>query len=517
MKQLGLWLAVCIFTVVGCGDRNEAFDEWVGVQGPYFVGSRLVYLDQNLDELVVTIPKAGDTGLSWTRIPVEVGARVVGVLETEEALMLQSPDEGVLQIAFPESQVVKSFAVESPYDRFKFQWDPPLVAGYFSEGAQGGEQTLFLNKGEITFVDPLKDEDAVDTMVLPTYGGAPLGIDFSPEVTFGVKTSKFAFVRWKSFVTIVKLGSGEKPVSVKLKPPDSEAVIMPGSIQFIKSGGKLLAFFLSQGTEDLFLIDVDLDTYGPGGSGVHVNIFPTAAGAVSFQPFTDAEDTLVIAVACATAKKVVMVYPLSSAVKSYSVDMTPREITIFDMPASGEKGALIFDNSGQGYTYYFVELDQLATKKSKAFHEFSLLAPVARAYMLPDEQHFLVIHPSSGAAATPMSLVALEDGSVVSLGGNLSVSSEQFSADRTRMYALAGKAGKTYLVAFDFTSVGSLSSRDINVTNGIKPTSLRYIESEGLLVLSDSAGEMLMLVPDDFAERGDAVQYFVPYLNGTGQ
>lgn len=517
MKRIWLWLALCIFITPACGERNEAFDEWVGVQGPYVVGEQLVYLDRNLEELVVTTPHAGDVSPGWTRIPVESEAQVVGVLHTEQALMLQSKDEGVLQVVYPATGQARSYVVESPYDRFKFELDPPLVAGYFSETAQGGDGTLFLNKGEITFVDPLKEKDAVTTMVLPTYGGAPLGIDFSPEVSVGGKKGKFAFVRWKSFITIVELGSGDKPVSVKLKPPDSEAVVTPGAIKFVQSGGKLMAFFLAQGTEDLFLIDVDLAAYGPGGTGVLVNIFPTAAGAVSFESFMDAEDTLIIVVACSLAKKVAMVYPLSSAVKTYAVDMSPTAITIFDMPASGDKGALIFNNTGQGYNYYFVELDKLAEKKSKAFNEFSLLAPVSRVYMLPDEQHFLVIHPSASAASTPMSLVALEDGSVISLGGNLLVSNEQFSADRTRMFALVGKSGKTHLVAFDFTSVGAMSSKDINVTNGINPTSLQYMEDQGLLVLSDSGGEMLMVVPEDFEERGDAVQFFTPYLNAAGQ
>ncbi len=505
-------LALCTAMVLQCGSRDERLDQWFQFEGPYAVGSTLVYLDRNFDEVLVIAPEAGELTPHFERLAVEEGSQVAAVLDSEKAILLQSVDKGVVQAVYPEKGKVETFEMDSPYDRFVVRDDPPLVVAYFSEGAQGGEESLFLTKGQIGFIDVTEDKEPVTGQTLKTYGGAPTGADIAPPAKLGGADRQFVFVRWNSWISMVELG-GDKmdTVSIPLKPPDSETSVLPGAMKFVSEPGRLRAFFLAGGS-DLYVIDIDLATLAPGGSGVKVNVFPTAAGASKFEPFIGQDGALGIAVVCTTARMVAVVYPETSDVKLYPVEVTPRNLTLFDIPGSGELGAFVFDDSGNDNSYYFVELDQLAEKKSKAFQYYTLPSHISRVYMLGGAEHFLALHPAGGSNS--MSMVSATDGSVLSFGGGQTIHQEVFSADGNTMYTLATKGAATYLSSIDFSEPEALDIEMINISNGPSPDRLIHLEKQGLVVATDSLNETLLVAPDDFDEREDAVQLFAPYLLG---
>ena len=505
-------LALCAAMVLQCGSRDERLDQWVQFEGPYAVGSTLVYLDRNFDEILVIAPEAGDLSPHFERLAVEKGSTVAAVLDSEKAILLQSVDKGVVQAVYPEKGKVETFEMDSPYDRFVVRHDPPLVVAYFSEGAQGGEESLFLTKGQIGFIDVTADKEPVTGQTLKTYGGAPTGADIAPPAELGSTERQFVFVRWNSWISMVELG-GEKmdTVSIPLKPPDSEASVIPGSMKFVAEPGRLRAFFLA-GASDLYVIDIDLATLAPGGAGVNVNVFPAANGASKFEPYVGKDGALGIVVACTTARMVAVVFPDTSEVKLYPVDVNPRKLSLFDIPGSGELGAFVFDDSGNSSSYYFVELDQLQEKKSKAFHYYTLLSPISRVYMLGGGDHFLALHPSGESDS--MSMVSVIDGSVLSFGAGQTIHQEVFSADGNVMYTLATKGASTYLSSVDFAEPDALAKEKINISNGPLPDRLIHLEKQGLLVAADSLNETLLVAPEDFEEREEAVQLFAPYLFG---
>lgn len=510
----GWLLAVLCVVAAACGDRDDRLTEWDGVTGPYVVGDRVAYVDDNFNELLVFTAEVNNPSPPVTRLPVQPGSTVVGTVDAKQALVMTADAEQLLQVAYPDNRVLEEFEINGPYDRFAFSQDPPLVAAYYSDNPAGGEETLVLNKGEIFVLDLSGKKAASSTRTLQTYGGSPLGVEFAPPVDLGGKTRQLVFVRWESFVSIFDLGDTSlKPIAVRLKAPDSEASVYPGKLQFVAEGGKVRGFFIAAGTLDLYMVEVDVPNLGVGeNKGVLINIFPTAAGASRFETYTAVDGKTAVLVACGAARKVALVRPDSSEVILYQVDINAYDMRLFRVPGTDEQAAFIYDNNGYENRYYFVELDRLDEKKSKAFHLYSLQSGINRVYLLGDRERFLVFHQPG--SADPLSLVAAADGSVYSLGVGPTLSQEVFSADGNRMFALAQKGGVTELASFDFSNPQQILTEKVNVTHAAAPTMFRFLEEEEMVIAADSEGRTLLVAPSSFEEESDVVELFAPYLFG---
>lgn len=509
MSMRNLVLAASLLTLLGCGDRQEELDSWAGFAGPYQVDNELVYLDRNFNELVVLTPKVSATALDWSRTPVAEDSSVVGVLRQEKALVLRSNTANLFQVYYPASGKIVEFETESPYDRFVLKQDPPIVAAHFSANAQDTD-SLFVNKSEVLFLD-IKKEVKPQPFNVPTYGGAPLGVDIADRVPTADGGRVFAFVRWNSYISMVDAEDPAfVPVSIPLKTQDSDVTVVPDEMQFVAGDGLLQAFFVGKSTADLYAVTVVVDQLGPEGAGVSLNVFSTAAGAWRFDKFTNDDGELQVLVLSPGAKTVGVVNPTTSQVALYKLDIAPRNLELFqlDRGEGPENLALIYDDTGQSKAYYFVELDRLAEKKSKAFNKISLLAPASRVYML-DGDHFLVMHPAGNS--DPLSRVSLADGSVSSLGGNLVISDEVFAANGKTMYALAVKGGTTYVVALD---PATLQFRQLELPGIGTGSGLTLMTEQGVLAVHHDNGESLYVLPEDFDGQDDAVEFLVPVLNG---
>mgnify|MGYP002640175641 CR=1 FL=1 len=508
-------VAIVLLLLSACGDRDDRFDDWEGLEGPQVVGEQVVYLDHNFDEVLVLKLKAGEISPTWERHGVSPGSAFVGQLEQQGEVLIQSAAAGLLERFNPSTGNMVSYSLESPYDRFEVLQDPPFAGAYFSANA-GDSETLFLNQGEVAFVDFEKTKDAVHKVVLKTYGGSPLGLDIAPRVPAAGGGRMFAFVRWNSFVSLVDTEKPEfQPVSIPLKAPDTDIQVFPGKMQFVAGNNRLSGYFLAQASQDLYAIDLDVEQLKGGASGVAVNVFPTAVGASTFTPFNHANGDTGLLVLSPGNRMVAVVHPESSEVKLYTLEgLTPTAITVFTMvsPETGveEEFAFIYNDGGSSKSYYYVELHRLAEKKSKAFHRYTTLPAGVRKVYMQGEDTFLVMH-STGSS--PMSFVTVSNGSVESVGGGLTVSQERFSPDGDSMYALAQKGGRTYVVAYDLTE---RTARVIDVSYGNAPAGLVHMADAGLLVTYDSTGQTLTVIPDDFvADDADAVvQFFAPTLIG---
>jgi hypothetical protein len=82
------------------------------------------------------------------------------------------------------------------------------------------------------------------------------------------------------------------------------------------------------------------------------------------------------------------------------------------------------------------------------------------------------------------------------------------------MFALAGKSGTTYAVAYDFTDVGQLSGRYLDLAGQSVPKGLSFLQDKELLVVPGDEGRSLIVLPTSFKDRGDAVEIVAPFLVG---
>jgi hypothetical protein len=501
-----------LFLAVACGERDDRLEEWLGVDGPRAVGDKIVYLDKNFSELVAIDFSAGDVDPGWTRTAVESGSRIVGTLEAEEALVMHSAATGLLQLAYPGTGEVKELELEPTYDSFVLREDPPIVGAWHSANAKGGAET-FITEGEFSLVNVGAAKDAVRTETPATYGGSPLGIDIADRVPYPDGGRLFAFVRWNAYITLLDV---EKPdfglVSIPLKPGDSVMTVTPGPMKFLTSDGALTAFFLAQGTSDLHAINVDVASLGPKGKGTSLQIFPTAAGASEFVLYRGADGEDRVLVLCTSARMAGVVHPASSEVKLYSLNFSPRNVMLFTMVSTEtgveEQFAFIYDDTGASQAYYFVELDRIQEKKSKAFHYYTLPAPVRKVYMMGQDS-FLVVHSGSSKS---VSRVSVADSSVISVDGG-TITDELLSPDGGTLYALATSGTTAAVAAFELEE---FLHRKVAVTHGQKPTGLLHLADKGLLVAFDANGYALTVIPDDFKAKDSSsvVEFFVPFLFG---
>lgn len=510
-----LIVAIGLLLLSACGDRDHRFDDWEGLEGPQVVGEQVVYLDRNFDEVLVLKLKGGETSPTWDRYAVPAGSAFIGQLEQQGELLIQARSAGLLERFDPRDGSAVSYDLESPYDRFEILQDPPFAGAYFSANA-GDQETLFLNQGEVAFVDLVKSKDAIHRVVLKTYGGAPLGLDIAPRVPAAGGGRMFAYVRWDSFLSLVDAEDPEfQPISIPLKAPDTDVQVFPGKMQFVAGNNRLSAYFLAQASKDLYAIDLDVEQLKGGASGVTINVFPTATGASTFTSFKHANGDTGLLVLSPGNRMVAVVHPESSEVKLYPLEgLTPTAISVFTMvsPETGveEEFAFIYNDGGASKSYYYVELHRIAEKKSKAFHRSTTLPAGVRKVYKQAEDIFLVMH-SSGSS--PMSFVTVSNGSVESVGGGFTVSQERFSADGNSMYALAYKGGKTYVVAYD---LNERTARVMDLSYGKAPAGLVHVADAGLLVTYDGSGQTLSIIPEDFEpeDADSVVQFFAPTLIG---
>jgi hypothetical protein len=451
-----------------------------------------------------------------TRVAIHPDTKLLAAIPSQDGLLLQSVSTESLTLLKPATGTSQTFTLDEPYDRFLVQDEPPVVAAWFSANASGTDDSLFVNLGEIAFVDLSKKEKAIQKIVLKNYGDAFLGVDVAPRVPTGDGGRMFAFARGISYLSLVDAERPDfTPISIPLKAPDSDANILPGPLQFIVTNGHLAALFLAQGMTDLYTLDISVPDLAAGGTGVSVNVFPTTQGASSFTTYTRADGDTGIIVLAPSSRQVAVVHPATSAVTIYPLEgMSPNRLDIFTRvsPETGveEEYAFIYDASGGAKSYYLVALHHLAEKKSKAFERFPLPAGVRAVYLLSDDE-FLVMHSGGNA---PMSLVTADSkGSVSSIGGNLTVSNEQFSADGKTLFALARKGTKSYVAAFD---VATFQERVVEVSYGLPATRLSVLSDAGLVLAHDSNGMTLTVLPVDFTsgDQDAAVQFFLPALNG---
>lgn len=512
-RMLPVLLLPVLLLLARCGDRDERYDQWVGYDGPVRIADEMVYLDHNFDELLMIRVTPEQARPEWQRVEVSPTASILTPVSDQSMLLVKDSKTLELSGMVPgESEPLWSVELAGLYDRYTTNDESGILALFYSDYAQGTEDSLYVNKAEVSFVD-YGHQGALSRFVIPTYGGAPLGVDLPPPLMSGGKTLTLGFVRWQSYLSVVNVNEPTStPIRIPLKAPDSTATIVPGPLSFHQEGGRLQVFFISDGTTDLYLVDIDLAQFAQDGSGVSLNLFPTASGAALQEPYLLQDGTLKVLVLCRTSRTVAIVDPETSDVDLYTLDIVPRSVSFLERlnPDSGqvEKMALIMDNSGGATTYYLAQLEHLAEKKVKAFTAYTVPLPLESVALLPDGERFLAFHSTQ---SDTLSVVSIADGSIMSLGGGVDVTDRVFSDDHARLYVLGWRNGRQILSVLD---TGTFSTNVVPMPTQASLNRIHLMEDGQTVVLTGSSSEDLVVVPQT-AESSDQVVYIAnPLLLG---
>lgn len=508
-----LVLFVLAVPLTGCGDRDPRLEEWNPLSQPWFIGDQVVYHDTAFDELLVLEARREQSSLTYRRIPIPEGSTRWVTLDKSGKLLLRQAEDNLITLVDLSAGTMEELEIASPYDRIEASEDANAIAMYFSENATGNDANPFLNKAEVSFLDLAATPPKVVRRVIPTYGGAPLGVQLAPPVMASGKTRRLAFVRWNSSLSVVDVDKPDAaPVEIRLKTPDSSNTVVPGNLQFYVEEGVLRVLFIAGGTNDLYMVEIDVANFASGGAGVLLNLFPTASGAEVFAPYEDRDGKLAVIVLCRTGHSVAVVHPDSSEVELYALDIAPRHLllTSLTMEDSGimENVAVVADVQGGAQTYYIVQLDRLVEKKSKALLRFSVPSPLSNLWLLGDGRHALAFHAYGSSS---LSQVDLESGSVVSLGYSMEIRAQQMDAAMRTLYAVGVQNGKSYLVSIDAIS---LEVNSVRLPGNQPPSALHLLEDEDLIVLSDSDGELLWISPLQPEAPEEIVEFVLPSLTG---
>lgn len=501
-----LALLLVPFALAACGDRQDAFDEYSAPHGPYPVGNRVVYID-SAQERLFTLDLSTDPmnpGVAEFDIPAD--ATYVMTLPDRKAIVWQEPD-GLLTVFYPENGSRDEYALTAPFNKYSYAPEQALLACYFggSVSTTGGQ---LVNKGQVAFVDLSKPGSVVEK-VLPTYGGEPLGIEMAPIAGNGGRS--LALVRWVSFVSLLDARDASfVPIAIPTKAPNSESDMIPGPVQFHLSGGVLRCWFLDSARGDLYQLSVDLAALAPGGEGVGVNIFPAIKGATMFAPFTTHEGTTALLAVSPYQSTVAVVYPDTSLVDLYELDIQPSDVRIFAGGGLNGSWALLSDPSGWTQAYYVANLDKLAELKSKAFKKYALPAPATQLLPLDGGTRFLALHYFGEAGV--LSVITTLDGSAVTLGSSKDYLRDWvYFEDQGLFFALLDSSSSRSLLRLDTNTMlqTSMSLQGLATDNTI-----RHSSTADWLLLPQNGTTDLLAVPGDFESAEDAILVTAPEWNG---
>ncbi len=498
-----LWVS---FALGACGDREDRFEAGSEPKGPYAAGNILVYLDAPQERMLFVDAFTDPAQPSATSMDLPAGARYVMSLPDRKAIVIQNPDGGIT-VHYPEEGVKHDYALTAPFNKFAYAPEQALLACYFGGSVQltGGQ---LVNKGQVAFVDLSKPGSVVE-QVLPTYGGEPLGIDIAP--TTGAKS--LAVVRWVSFLSLVDARDPAfVPIAIPTKAPDSETDMYPGPIQFQATASQLRAWFLDSAQGDVYQLSIDLAKLGPGGEGVGINIFPTTQGATSFSPFTTGDGKTALLVISPYRAAVSVVYPDTSKVDIFDLEIQPSMVQVFPNGAQGN-WALLSDPSHWTEAYYVAQLGKLTELKSKSFKKYALPAPASTLLPLDGGTRFLALHPKGMAGV--LSVVTTMDGSAVTLGSMLETLQDWVYFEEQGLFfaLLQQTTGAKSLLRID---TATMLQRSLAL-DGLSVNAIVDSQSPLWLLLTSSANSDLLMVPGDFESLDDTWLVTAPEWLGLAE
>jgi hypothetical protein len=267
-----------LLLLVGCAERDPAFDRPRLITGPVPLKDQIAYVDGALDRVVLVdvsdtapVVHTVDVGRRpiWA-VPTPAKDRLLVITRGEEALARGQVDEEpalwVVNVDEP-SEPAARFEIGSPFDRIAVSTDGALAIAHFSESGPDAEG-FFRNPNELAIVDLV--DGGVTLKTLRSFGSAPTAVVLSPPmlVPGAADTSArvFAFVLAQDRVTILD-ATHPSSAEVTIRLDTAGDSVSPREVVFAPDSST--AYLRSDGARDV--LEVELVSDPPAADAADAN------------------------------------------------------------------------------------------------------------------------------------------------------------------------------------------------------------------------------------------------------
>jgi hypothetical protein len=451
--------------------------------------------------------------------------RVVPVPEADAALALSRDTRTVDLVDLEATEVSRTFAVGAPFEalsvaedgRFALAWFPPDTAS-----------AVFHNENEVALLDlapSLAPSEAVSRRTLPSLGGAPRLVAFSPPVAGpGASSRRYLFALSDEHVAILSADAPSRPErSVPLVSLTTGGDRTPRAVTFgldadTRGAETLWAIITTAEANAVYALAVtpradapagepDFDVtlsqlagIGPGGAATLVSL-PDASGGrprlATLSTNPAAGTATLTDVRTATGRTVRL---------STGLD----RIVLFE-GATGGTEALLYAGGYAGgrstSTFHVLDLEAFAAGDARAFRTRTTREPFSRVLPIPGSTRFVVL---KDGASDAVGILDADTDRVAGFGRTGAIRDLRLESDLGRLYALTSVDGRAFLVSVD---LADLHPEVAEVPSGAESL-LTLPSADTVATWSPRAGGTLVLWPA--LETLDAASIALPGLALTG-
>ncbi len=435
---------------------------------PSVVGDHLAIADVDAASLAILDPAAGHAG-ALRRLPLSgPPSLVVPVPGRGAALVLSRTERTVdlMDLTEGASPARRSFDVGAPFEqltvsddaRFAVAWFPPNTAS-----------AVFHNENEVALIDlsaELEPAAAVSRRTLPSLGGAPRLVAFSPPVgnrryLFALSDEHVAIAaadapeRRERSVPLVSLttGGARTPTAITFGTQmDSGGVTTLWAIVTTAEGNAVYALAITPradpeaGEADFDVNLSQLAGIGPGGAAMLLALPPREEGG---------RERLATLTTHPGAGTITLTDVLTATGRSLPLSQGLNRIVRF----RGERGvdeALVYARGARSSTFHVVDIlafdtgEQRATRTRTTRESFSDVVPI------PGSARFVILRDNPEAA---VGILDADTDRVAGFGRTGMIRSLQLDTDLDRLYALTYVDGADWLVSVDLADLHPEASR----------------------------------------------------------
>jgi len=342
----------------------------------------------------------------------------------------QQPEPPTLTIMAPAlpPRVVRRYDLPASFDRLAVSEDGKLAVAYHSSSETASD--VFRNPNEVALFDLTREEDATNPMLrtIRSFGGAPLGVAFSPEMAVPPKGGTkhvLAVVLADNYLTFLDMKNPDRrEITVPLAKPDSAITVKPDEVLF--SAATATVFVRASGSPDLFALSLVAKQSTSAGDNDYLPMInqPSAGKTVGDMIlFSDGGKDMIL-----TANDSQDLALIDAATSEFSIIAVNEPVdTILAVPAQSPTLAVVYSRQQPTPRVHFLELKDLAANLEQNLTSRSLARQVHQLVAMPDGQA-LVVHNSSRTVVSVLDIQG-EHHTVSPIQGQVSLNSFDFARD----------------------------------------------------------------------------------------
>lgn len=468
MAPLRLSLA-CLAMVAACDVTPPVLPRPLA---PAVVGDHLAIADIDAASLAILDPSAGRAD-GLRRLPLSGAPSLVTPLPGRSATLVLSRTArtvDLMDLTPGASPVRRTFEVGAPFEQLTVSDDARYAVAWFPPNTASA---VFHNENEVALIDlspQLEPAAAVSRRTLPSLGGAPRVVAFSPPVEgrrylFALSSEHVAIAaadapeRRERSVPLVSLttGGARTPTDVTFgTQTDSNGMTTLWAIVTTAEGNAVYALAITPradpeaGEADFDVNLSQLAGIGPGGAATLLTLPPREEGG---------RERLATLTTHPGAGTVTLTDVLTATGRSLPLTMGLNRIVRF----RGERGvdeALVYARGIQSNTFHVIDLVAFDTGEQRASRTRTTRDSFFEVRPIPGSARFIILRDNTDAA---VGILDADTDRVAGFGRTGAIRSLQLDTDLDRLYALTFVDGADWLVSVD---LGDLHPEATRVPEG---------------------------------------------------